>query len=196
MSGAYPLLVTGHSEKWIHIWNLEHIFQNKFNPYHVDQSPLKYQTSSIACFADGKGFAVGSIEGRCGIVNVNLNNPDKITETDFCFKCHRSENAATNDGDAYTVNHIAFNKLYGTFATVGSDGTFIVWNKDTKSRYKSSKAAPMPMCAVAFNDEASMLAFASGEDWGLGFEAAKKRQNQIKIYIRKCEKDDVFKPKK
>jgi hypothetical protein len=35
----------------------------------------------------------------------------------------------------------------------------------------------MPMCAVAFNEEASMLAFASGEDWGQGFEAAKKRQN-------------------
>ena len=63
----------------------------------------------MACFADGKGFAVASIEGRCGIVNVNL-NIEKMGETDFCFKCHRVENSKTNDGDAYTVNMMSFNK--------------------------------------------------------------------------------------
>lgn len=164
MSGAYPLLVTAHSEKWIHIWNLENIFRGNFNPIYVDQSPLKYPTSAITCFADGKGFAIGSIEGRCGIVNVNLNT-EKMTDTDFCFKCHRQEQQTTNDGDAYTINSISFNKLYNTFSTVGSDGSYIVWNKDTKSRYKSSKPAPLPMSVVAFSDDATMLAFASCEDW-------------------------------
>ena len=164
---------------------------------HVDQSPLKYPTSAICCFADGKGFAVGSIEGRCGIVNVSFScGGDKITDTDFCFKCHRQDNAASGDGDAYTVNCISFNKLHNTFSTVGSDGTYIVWNKDTKSRYKSSKPAPLPMSVVAFSDDASMLAFCSCEDWSKGFETARNRLNTVKIYLRKCEKDDVYKPKK
>lgn len=127
---------------------------------------------------------------------MSFTNPEKHTDTDFCFKCHRQDNAATSDGDAYTVNYIAFNKLYNTFATVGSDGTFIVWNKDTKSRYKSSKPAPLPMVACDFSDDASIFAFASCEDWSKGFEASKQRQNQIKLYIRKCDKDDVFKNKK
>jgi hypothetical protein len=25
MSGSFPLLVTAHSEKWVHIWNLNQI---------------------------------------------------------------------------------------------------------------------------------------------------------------------------
>lgn len=100
-----------------------------------------------------------------------------MCETDFCFKCHRVE--AGNEGDAYTVNHISFNKTYNTFSTVGSDGTFIIWNKDTKSRYKSSKAAPLPMGACCFSEDASILAFASGEDWSKGVENANKTQNLI-----------------
>lgn len=30
-------------------------------------SPLKHQTRTVACFADGASFAVGSIEGRVAI---------------------------------------------------------------------------------------------------------------------------------
>jgi mRNA export factor len=56
----------------------------------VVESPLKYQTSSIGAFGDGKGFAIGSIEGRCAIMNVNFAKAKKdICENDFCFKCHR-----------------------------------------------------------------------------------------------------------
>jgi len=53
---------------------------------------LKYATSSIACFANGKGYAIGSIEGRCGIVNIDVDNPAREFNEDFCFKCHRAEN--------------------------------------------------------------------------------------------------------
>jgi mRNA export factor len=111
---------------------------------------------------------------------------------DFCFKCHRNEK--TSDGDVYTVNAISFNKKFNTFCTVGSDGTFTIWNKDSKSRYKMSKPAPLGMTACAFNDEATLLAFASGEDWTKGNDFAKQRQNQIQIWVRKCARDDVFKP--
>jgi mRNA export factor len=72
MSGEFPLLVTAHSEMYVHYWNLNNITNNDFNPLGVMQSPLKYPTTAIACFADGRGYAIGSIEGRCGIKNIDL----------------------------------------------------------------------------------------------------------------------------
>ena len=159
----------------------------KFDPVAVRQTQLKYPTSAISAFADGKGYAVGSIEGRCSIVNIEFNNPDAEHEKDFCFKCHRKEDAANKDGDIWTVNHITFNKQYNTFATSGSDGTFIIWNKDTKSRYKQSNAAPLPITVSCFSDDANILMFASGEDWSLGGTAATMRQNVVKLYVRACE---------
>ena len=110
MSGAFPLLVTAHSERFIHVWNLNMMGNNQFDPIHVVESPLKYATSSISCFADGQGYAVGSIEGRCGIVNVDFKNVQATDAKDFCFKCHRVEDATKRDGDVHTVNHITFNK--------------------------------------------------------------------------------------
>ncbi len=72
MSGEFPLLVTAHSEQIIHYWDLNRIFSQNFNPLDVMISPLKNATTCIQCFADAKGFAIGSIEGRCGIKYVDL----------------------------------------------------------------------------------------------------------------------------
>lgn len=46
MSGVYPILVTAHSEKFVHIWNLENL-QQSFNPIGIRQSTLAYATSAI-----------------------------------------------------------------------------------------------------------------------------------------------------
>jgi mRNA export factor len=70
------MLVTAHSEKFIHVWDLQNTCMGKFDPVTLRESPLKYATSSISVFGDGKGYAIGSIEGRCGIVNIDLRNPD------------------------------------------------------------------------------------------------------------------------
>jgi mRNA export factor len=72
MSGEFPLLVTAHSEMIIHYWNLNNIFNNNFAPLGITLSPLKNTTTCIQCFADGKGYAIGSIEGRCGIKYIDL----------------------------------------------------------------------------------------------------------------------------
>jgi mRNA export factor len=85
------------------------------------------------------------------------------------------EDVNTSDGDVWTVNHISFNKVHNTFATSGSDGSYIIWNKDTKSRYKQSGKTPLPMTVSCFSDDASILCFASGEDWSLGAQSAKQR---------------------
>jgi len=72
MTGEFPLLVTAHSELYLHYWNLNNIQNNDFSPMGVLSSPLKYPTTAISCFPDGKGFAIGSIEGRCGIKYIDL----------------------------------------------------------------------------------------------------------------------------
>jgi len=64
----FPLLVTAHQDRFIHIWNLNTIFTNSsFDPIDIIESPLRFETTAITCFGDGKGFAIGSIEGRCSI---------------------------------------------------------------------------------------------------------------------------------
>lgn len=57
------LLVVGTADRYINIFSL----QQPDKIYKTLQSPLKWQTRVISCFTDAKGFAVGSIEGRCAI---------------------------------------------------------------------------------------------------------------------------------
>ena len=95
MSFQYPLLVTAHQDRFIHIWNLEENFNsNNWNPKDLYESPLKFATTSIAVFGNGKGFVVGSIEGRCGVQNYDLTKSDLGASNNFCFKCHREEHKA------------------------------------------------------------------------------------------------------
>ena len=95
MSGEFPLLVTAHSELVVHYWDLNKIFSNDFNPLGVMPSPLKYPTTCITCFADGKGFAIGSIEGRCGVKYIDLAKNQVGLPDDFCFKSHRVDDTNT-----------------------------------------------------------------------------------------------------
>ena len=53
----------------------------------------------------------------------------------------------------------------------------------------------MPMTAVCFSEDATILAFASGEDWSKGAEFSKKQPNVVKLFIRKCESGDAIKDK-
>lgn len=167
--------MTAHQDKLIHIWNLqENINSGQWNPKEVNESPLKFATTSIQVFGDGKGYAVGSIEGRCGIKNYDVTKPDLGKGDDFCFKCHREEPKGQTRADVYSVNGITFNSHYNTFATYGSEGTIIIWNKDTKSKYKASKKFPGPLTAASFTEDGTLLAYAIGYDWNLGAEGSKQ----------------------
>ena len=105
------------------MWNLQENFASgNWDAKEVTESPLKFATTSIAVFGDGKGYAIGSIEGRCGIKNYDLSKADLDKNNDFCFKCHREDLKAECKADVYSVNSIAFNIQYNTFATCGSDG--------------------------------------------------------------------------
>ena len=93
------------------------------------------------------------------------------------------------------MNHIAFNKAYNTFVTIGSDGHFFTWNKDTKSKYKSSKKFPGPLTACDFSDDGKMMVYAIGYDWSKGAEGAKQQQYQTTVILRTPDvKAEVSKP--
>jgi mRNA export factor len=193
MSGEFPLLVTAHSELFIHYWDLRNIFSGNFNPLGVTTSPLRCPTTSIQCFADGKGYAIGSIEGRCGIKYIDLSKNQINLADDFCFKSHRNDDASGSK--VYAVNGLSFNKQFNTFATFGQDGSYYFWNKDTKSKLKSTKPAPWPVTAGDYLENATMFAYAFGYDWGKGAEEMKKAHYPVKIYVRKVKEDEAFKKK-
>jgi mRNA export factor len=147
------------------------------------ESPLKYQSRCISCFPDMTGFAVGSIEGRVGIHYVQ-----KVPSKDhFAFKCHRQ------DSNVYSVNAIAFNPNFGTFATVGSDGVVNFWDKDNKQRLKAFNAIQRTIPCAAFNAQGQLFAYGSSYDWSKGSTAhAPGTPNEIWIHYTP---EEEIKPK-
>mmetsp|Transcript_9214 Transcript_9214/g.9180 ORF Transcript_9214/g.9180 Transcript_9214/m.9180 type:complete len:161 (-) Transcript_9214:31-513(-) len=140
---------------------------------------LKFQIRSVECYNDAKGFALGLIEGRCSMKKVNLDTMK--VENDFTFKCHRDNN------NANSLNCIAFNQVYGTFATGGSDNSFIYWDKIAKQRLKSYTNLAAPVTAMDFKIDGSLFAYAVGYDWHKGIDGAGSAPS--KICYRPCGED-------
>lgn len=67
--------------------------------------------------------------------------------------------------DIYAVNDIAFHPVHGTLATVGSDGSYSFWDKDARTKLKSSETLDQPLTKCAFNHNGQIFAYAAGYDW-------------------------------
>ncbi|KAH8821008.1 WD40-repeat-containing domain protein [Xylogone sp. PMI_703] len=154
------LLVVGTADRYINVINLNE--PQKF--YKSIQSPLKWQTRVVSCFADATGFAVGSIEGRCAIQYVE----EKDSSSNFSFKCHRDP-AVNNVTNVYSVNAISFHPVHGTFSTAGSDGTFHFWDGVAKHRLKGYPSVGGTISATAFNRDGNIFAYAVSYDWSKGY---------------------------
>lgn len=201
MSMTYPLLVVGLSDRIITYFNLNKLGGTGFGAEAMFESHLRYQTRRVATFPEGDGYAIGSIEGRVAIKYVDLNkqpeiNPETksmVCKEDFAFRCHR---AGEGLSEVYPVNDIAFNPVYGTFCTGGGDGTWIIWDKDSRSRlrqgFQSNKA---PLTALDYSYNGDLLAYATGYDWSKG--VAYEGSFTPKINIHYCpDSDKKKKPKK
>ncbi|KAK6203284.1 WD40-repeat-containing domain protein [Scheffersomyces amazonensis] len=196
MDSSQKLLVIGCAEKHITVIDLnnpQQIFKNS-------QSPLKWQTRTIACYPQGNGFAIGSIEGRCGIQYVN---DSEQTKFGFAFKCHRIggtttssalRSSASTTSQAYPVNSISFHPTYGTFSTAGSDGTFSFWDKDARQKLKAFPNLNCTVSATAFNATGSIFAYAMSYDWSQGYMA--NRPDYPHIVKLHATKDEEIKQKK
>ncbi|CAG9992636.1 unnamed protein product [Clonostachys byssicola] len=155
------LCVVGTADRHIHVIDLK----NPTAFYKTLQSPLKWQTRVVSCFADSAGFAIGSIEGRCAIQYVE----DKDASSNFSFKCHRDP-AQNNTTSVYSVNDISFHPVHGTFSTAGSDGTFHFWDKDAKHRLKGYPQVGGSITSTTFNKNGSIFAYAVSYDWSKGYQ--------------------------
>ena len=185
MSTVGNLLVVGLSERVMAYFNLQKLQNQQFSPEVLFESHLKYQTRRVCCFPEGNGFAEGSIEGRVAIKYVNLNVQPQLNEAncittkeDFAFRCHR--NNQTNPPLVYPVNDIAFNPVYGTFATVGGDGSYIFWDKDAKSRLRQGNTNDKaPITACDYSASGDIFAYSIGYDWSKGSIDSGKYQTKI-----------------
>ncbi|KAK5610344.1 hypothetical protein CRENBAI_006640 [Crenichthys baileyi] len=160
---VYPMAVVATAERGLIVYQLE----NQPSEFRRIDSPLKHQHRCVAIFKDKQnkptGFALGSIEGRVAIHYINPPNPAK---DNFTFKCHRSNGTnTTTPQDIYAVNAISFHPVHGTLATVGSDGRFSFWDKDARTKLKTSEQLDQPITACCFNHNGNIFAYASSYDW-------------------------------
>ncbi|KAK7503969.1 hypothetical protein BaRGS_00004701 [Batillaria attramentaria] len=187
----YPLAVVGTSGRGLIFYQLE----NQPQEFKRMESPLKYQHRCVSIFLDKKtnlptGFALGSIEGRVAIQYVNTTNP----KDNFTFKCHRSNGTSNNVQDIYAVNDISFHPVHGTLATVGSDGRFSFWDKDARTKLKTSEQFDQPITTCNFNAQGNIFAYASSYDWSKGHEGYDPQKMKPHIFLRPC--FDELKPSK
>ena len=117
------ILVTGTADKMVQVFDLSKGL-HKISEF---KSPLNYQTRSISIFADGAGFVMGCIEGRCAVEYFSELSkktlPKSKTDPNFMFKCHRDKKSEKDPSvNIYSVNAISFHSL-NTFVTAGSDVT-------------------------------------------------------------------------
>ena len=173
MSQGGELLVLGLSDRIVTYFNLSKVFSGYTQPEATFESHLKYQTRKVCVFTENDGYAIGSIEGRVAVKFVDLKkNPEINNETktmnnpnDFAFRCHRSADGQ----ELYPVHDIAFNPVHGTFCTAGGDGSWIIWDKDSRSRLKHGfKDRRPPVVAVHYSPLGDILAYATGYDWSKG----------------------------
>lgn len=186
---VYPMAVVALANKQVIIYQLE----NQPTEYKKVDSNLKFQSRCISIFCDKKnapcGFGLGSVEGRVSIQYVNgIQNP----KDNFTFKCHRSP--TTNNGyqDIYAVNDIAFHPVHGTLATIGSDDKYGFWDKDARTKLKTSDQLEGPFTKCAFNARGEIFAYATGYDWSKGHEFATQNK-KVGIYLNACYEE--LKPK-
>lgn len=85
-------MVVGTADRQIVIFNLT----QPTTPFKTVPSPLKMQTRTIACFGDGTGYSVGSVEGRVAVQHID----DAKISSNFSFKVSLSVWRRVSDGSS------------------------------------------------------------------------------------------------
>lgn len=177
MDTQKDLLVVGTAERHVCIINLSNpgtIFKNTI-------SPLKWQTRVISCYPTGASYAIGSIEGRCGIQYID---EAANSAKSFSFKCHRQPvTSPRQESQVYSLNAISLHPGYATLSTAGADGTFHFWDTDAKHRLKGFNPVGGTISATAFNRTGSIFAYAVSYDWSKGYQQNNQQYpNMVKFH--------------
>ncbi|CAG0915287.1 unnamed protein product [Notodromas monacha] len=138
-------LVVAAANRKVMIWDL----RNTQYPQQKRESNLKYQTRSVKCSPDGQGFVLSSIEGRVSVEY--LDHSLEAQRKKYAFKCHRLKEGAIEN--IYPINAIDFHRIYGTFATGGSDGFVNIWDGVNKKRLNQFPRYPTGVTSLAFSPD-------------------------------------------
>ncbi|MEW5317013.1 MAG: hypothetical protein WDW38_008347 [Sanguina aurantia] len=184
MSVAATNLVVGTSGRHVLSYDVRRLEAGQ--PDQQRESSLKFQTRAIACYPDGHGYALGSVEGRVAMEYLDLNPESQSLK--YAFKCHRR--AEGGKDIVYPVHSIVFHPVYKTFATGGGDGVVNVWDGGNKKRLFQISKYPTSVSALAFNHNGSLLAVASS----YGYERGEQDHPAEAIFIRAVAEAEV-KPK-
>lgn len=90
--------------------------------------------------------------------------------------------------DIFAVNDIAFHPVHGTLATVGSDGKYSFWDKDARTKLKTSDPCEQAITKCAFNKDGNIFAYAVSYDWSKGHEFYNAQKKNY-IFLRSCFED-------
>jgi len=146
-------------------------------------SPLKCQTRCISASPDGRGFVVGSTEGRVAVEYLAEDEGGQSRK--YAFKCHRQ-------GDlVFPVNALAFHPVYGTFASGGADGVVNIWDGENRKRLSQFHQYPTSVADVCFSHDGGLLAIAASYT----FERGQVPHPADNVYIRTVAESDA-KPRK
>ncbi|XP_026281590.1 protein Rae1 [Frankliniella occidentalis] len=180
----YPMAVVITAGKQLIIYQLE----GKPQEFRRAETNLKHQHRCVAIMRDKKssptGYAVGSVEGRVAIQYINAQGP----KDNFTFKCQRINGPNNQYQEIYAVNDIAFHPLHNTVATCGSDGTYNFWDKDARTKLKSSEQFDQPITRCCFNHNGQIFAYALSYDWHKGHEFYNP-QKKNGIFLHPCYED-------
>lgn len=169
-------LVVAMASRLFHIYDIRKMSE----PAQTRESSLKFMTRSLACMTDGKGYAIGSVEGRIGVEYFDPS--PEVQDQKYAFKCHRQ---TIEDVDhVWPVNSLAFHPVHNTFASAGSDGTVSIWDHKLKKRLRQYPKYSGSIASVAFSCDGSRLAVGVSYTWDDGEEGAKAAERPA-IWIRK-----------
>ena len=147
MDAINPVAVVAMAQRKMQIYDLKKPNQamNSF------ESPLKFQSRVVTIFPDKRGYALGSIEGRCAIRYFDSNRQRDC----FAFKCHRD-----NRQNVYAVNAISFS----TYNTISTQYGSFIWDTDNRSRLWEGKRLNQSITATSFSSDNAIFAYASSYD--------------------------------
>ncbi|KXZ45500.1 hypothetical protein GPECTOR_54g242 [Gonium pectorale] len=184
MSAGSERLVVGTSGRHVLIYDIRRLAggQGGEGPEQHRESSLKFQTRSLAVYTDGRGYALGSVEGR---VAMEFFDAADAQANKYAFKCHRrNENGKDT---VYPVHSIAFHSGYGTFATGGGDGVICIWDGDNKKRLFQTARYPTSVASMCFSRSGEMLAVAAS----YAYEQGERDHPADAIYIRAVQDVEV-----
>jgi mRNA export factor len=115
-----------------------------------------------------------------------------LTHYSFCFCALCSHREKT---DVFSVNSIAFHH-YGTFATAGSDGMYVFWDKDAKQRLKFFQQLNNPITTATFNPQGNIYAYAVGYDYSKGYEYYERMKQPCALLLHAVQEAEIQKKPK